>query len=142
MVIFSSVRGTVRGNGQVLLGQFPNARAAAEEARRTKIGHIGQEPRWHDAKEALRIAKKLAVPNSADIGAALGAMNSPADKLRIFRNHCAHESSIDCGEKFRNLIISPSFQDLRHIFEVTEGGDYVFESWIRGLQDISIAASY
>lgn len=145
LVIASAIGGCLRGSGARLVkGPFTRPLDVMIAARTTHRGTLGMEPRWHDASESIRVAQKLALPNTTDIAAAIGSAHSPANTLRLLRNHFAHESSHDCISKW-NIERSTRFRTIMPpvdlIFDFESGGIRRFELWINALQDIAAAAS-
>lgn len=56
------------------------------------------EPRWAAAKEAIDAAQRLRIANLGTVAAALGAMNSPSEEIRLVRNYFAHRSESTVAE--------------------------------------------
>lgn len=143
LILYSAKGGCVRSGGESIPKKFSSLSEAADAARLGRNGVRGREPRWHDAQEAVRVAGKLDIANRMEVVSTLGASNSPANSLRLLRNHFAHESSDDCMSKLKlDMISMPTPSPVSYIFEPTSAGEARHISWIRTLQSISIAATY
>lgn len=144
LILISSAGRCRTRSGRIILKTTLGSIENASRVARTNLrGKIGNEPRWHDATVALGVVQSLRPVNSAEICAAIGAVGSPADAVRIVRNHFAHESSKDCWAKFADGAW-PNGRKAQSIWEYLEepeiGGRRRIDQWIDDLQNIAVAA--
>lgn len=143
LIIASAVGKCQTASGNTLPSKFSSQSVAAIAARITAKGKVGPEPRWHDATEALKAAAKLQPSNMPEISTALGSVGSPADPLRLIRNHFAHESSNDCWTKFAEMAwpLGRRRQTaLQYLMSTQTGGIRLVDDWINELQLIASAS--
>lgn len=146
VILLSALGGCVTGSGRRLpRGAYASLNEAALLARTNSRGKVGNEPRWHDAVVALRVAQTLKPANLGEISAALASVGSPSEMLRLARNHFAHESSQECWDKFA-ASAWPRGRSREtvwdHLDEVVVAGRSRFNVWIDDLQSIALAATH
>lgn len=144
-VILISTAGhcSTRSGRHIIKSNIGSVANASILAKTQSNGKIGLEPRWHDATVAVRVINKLKPINSVEIISALGSVGSPADSLRIVRNHFAHESSFDCWQKLNAIpwFGSKNSRDVwAYLNELQIGGRSRIDLWIDDLQAIASAA--
>jgi len=99
------------------------------------------EPNWYASSECIDAGQRLRIQNLSSVAAALGAVNSPADRLRNIRNFYAHRRE----ETARKAIQAGNFTGPHspRVFQLnafTTGGGTVLESWKDELIAIATAA--
>lgn len=145
-ILVSSLGGCLTGSGRKLpRGPYASINEAALVARTNSKGKPGNEPRWHDAVVALRVAQTLKPANLGEISAALASVGSPSDMLRLIRNHFAHESSQECWDKFA-ASAWPRGRRRETVWdyldEIVMAGRSRFDVWVDDLQSIALAATH
>lgn len=96
------------------------------------------EPKWATASEAIDAAQRVGVSNFSTISAALGAVGSPANELRLVRNYYAHRVS-DTAEKVKKIpwVLGNKKLQVTPVDipgAITTGGISYFEQWVYDLQ--------
>ena len=101
------------------------------------------EPKWGRSMECLGAARLLKIQNIGTVAAAIGASNSPAEKLRVTRNYFAHRN-METAQAVQQLMNQAGTLGLRHprefVSSYVSGGVSVYESWVLDLLDIAEAA--
>lgn len=100
----------------------------------------GKEPAWHVASECIGVLRRLNIHNRAQIIAALGAANSPADDLRNVRNYFAHRNDDTISkveETKRRLTLSSHYKAMDIVMERVSPGITLFEMWVTLLKIIA-----
>ena len=59
------------------------------------------EPKWYASDQCIKAAQRLNIQNLATVSAALGAVNSPANRLREVRNFYAHRKKHTAEQAIR-----------------------------------------
>lgn len=97
------------------------------------------EPKWATSALAIDAALALSVSNLTTISAAISAVNSPANELRLIRNYFAHRGEDTSSQALTTgrFGTSPSVFDLS---QYIAGGNTVFEDWIQRFEAIAVAA--
>jgi hypothetical protein len=96
------------------------------------------EPKWATASDAIDVAQRVKVSNVGTISSALGAVNSPANELRIVRNYYAHRVA-DTADKIKSISWVVGNKNLKLTpvdipGAITMGGISYFEQWVYDLQ--------
>lgn len=98
------------------------------------------EPNWHRASECINAGELLRIQNLANVSAALGANNSPAEEIRHVRNFYAHRNK-DTWAKAQSTgcftNVNPTVFDLN---QYIEGSITVIDSWKQRLLAIAESA--
>lgn len=99
------------------------------------------EPKWEKAAESTRAASLLGIRNFANVSAALGATNSPAESVRNVRNFYAHRRKGACQRSLATLhFLDPHHPLVYELNSFTSGGISVYDSWLVGFEAIAVAA--
>lgn len=98
------------------------------------------EPKWAHAAASINAGRALNIQNIANVAAALGASNSPAEPVRKIRNFYAHR-----GKDTSNYALSTGLftGPQPRVFELnnfTTGGVTVIETWVREFDAVAVAA--
>lgn len=99
------------------------------------------EPKWFDANEAIDAARRLQLPNAAEISAGLGLTPSPLDEIRAVRNFIAHKG-LESASRLRRHGARASAQEVdAFVLAPTVGGASRFERWVAQLDVMAYSAS-
>ena len=99
------------------------------------------EPRWGTARECIDAATRLQIQNLSTVAAALGAANSPGDKLRIVRNFYAHRKKNTSIQAIGTGHFSHRCQPIVfHLNALSSAGMTVLDTWVQGLEAVATAA--
>ena len=141
-----------RGNVSTLAGRTLLARrgsssesAALSALRSTFTGRLKKprnwEPKWFDPAETIDAARRLGVPNFAEIAAGVGITPSPLDELRAVRNYFAHRGSLSSSRlaPFLKVPVNSAMAH-RHLTSLTLGGATTFERWATELDAMARVA--
>jgi len=99
------------------------------------------EPKWAHPAETIAAARKIGVANYSTIAAALGAVGSPIEELRLARNFFAHKCW-DTVRKIRGSGVYPRNQDCKVesiAAVVVPGATTRMEYWIIWLRIVAEA---
>lgn len=100
------------------------------------------EPRWADSTECLLAANLLAIANFSTVSAALGSVDSPAEKIRNARNFYAHRKTGTAGQAVTtNLFVDKDKLEVFDLAAYTTGNVRVIESWVLELNLVAVAAT-
>lgn len=121
---------------------IPNANPLIEsDAISRVVNRRLHEPNWYQARDSIEAIRKLRVPYSLNVTAALSVASSPVKDMVATRNYFAHRRT-DCMEKLK----SSSFyqQDMRYCpYRIANyllpTSKSVYESWVDELKIIAIA---
>lgn len=100
-------------------------------------------PSWGIPSELIGVARGIGIGNSANVSAAIGAVNSPSERVRHTRNYIAHKSSYTAQKAIAALSsygsVSPLDVD-QVLLTPTTHGVVVFEDWRNGLVTVAFSA--
>lgn len=100
------------------------------------------EPRWGDAREAIRAAQALGINNFVQVSGALGSTPSPAEDLRVVRNYVAHRNhtTAPAVRRLTNLagFVDPTLDG--YLIAIVGPLESRYRSWVRELRSIATAA--
>lgn len=144
IVILSAAGGIVTKNGTYLRPSLPAiaSRALVIPCLLATYRRRRYEPKWAVASECLDAAQRLRLANLATISAAIGASNSPADRIREVRNFYAHRTRETAARAMAAGYFSRTSKP--SVFELASfsaGGRTIIESWISDLDSIADAAT-
>jgi len=99
-------------------------------------------PNWAVANHCVQAARFLAIENRLEVTSALGAVNSPSERLRAFRNYLAHRNRDTATEvRVKENMAQHLPVDLTTLTDtLTASGVTLFEEWATGLCDVAEAA--
>src|SRR5271165_1199242 len=134
IVVISALGRTLTlGGTSILPASGVTDRASFVRVLRSKYPYSRRwyEPKWGTAYHCIDAASRLRIGNLSTIAAALGAINSPADKIRHVRNFYAHRRRESARKATSTGLflssLSPTVFDLA---SHTVGGTTVIESWV------------
>ncbi len=101
------------------------------------------EPRWGDARHAIRAAQVLRINNFAQVSGALGSTPSPAEEIRTLRNYMAHRNR-STATPVRELLgvtgaIDPALDS--YLTGLVGPLESRYSAWVRELREIALVAS-
>lgn len=107
----------------------------------TLYPHRRQEPSWFSAVDCSDAGNRLGIHNAATVTAALGAANSPANRLRETRNFYAHRKKQTAIKAIAaGNFIGPHSPQIFHLNSYVAGGRTLLESWTDDLIVVATAA--
>jgi len=148
-LIISSAKGGLTTRAGLVLPRatnLPPSNEVVSHVRSLYGWRVPREPHWSIASgfgNAIDTCTRLGVANLDDISAALGAVSSPAEELRLVRNYLAHRNSDTASRALATLsgygIVQMNTADII-LRTRTSGGDTIYEDWVNGLSLVAFAA--
>ncbi len=147
-LVLHSWRGGVTTMSGTHLPIRPGGRSNAEAMRALQATYTGRfkkpphwEPKWFDAVATIDAARRLAIPNLADVIAGVGSTPSPLEELRAARNYFAHRGR-DTSDRLAPYLPGPVSDAAAHSFisTTTLGGAAVLELWAAQLDSMARAS--
>lgn len=100
------------------------------------------EPRWFDPNETLDAAKRLAIPNLANVSTGVGLTPSPLAELRAIRNYFAHREKRSAAHLAAYINGHPSDATAhRFISQPTLAGVPALARWAAEIDTMAWAAA-
>jgi hypothetical protein len=141
LIVISAYGKVVTVGGMRLDTSLPTIKSRNDVIPTLVTMNNGRFPKWYASDECVRAAGTLKIENISTVAAALGATNSPANKLRDVRNFCSHRGRFTA--KTANVagqFVGRSRPDIYQLNSFVAGGQTLLESWTTTLIAIANAA--